>query len=152
MVLNYTRWKTKIYILVFQPSDTTWSLLTVKCSYLISNATWTPGYFLLITIILNYYGRAVWREGPDSIIVPQDGNISSCNTVAMFSSPSIALFFVKLSVGWKEWMNKGKTTAHNLPLHGRPLIQGNLCAFYTKKRRGLSSLSLVSYVRPVRLY
>ena len=81
--------------------------------------------------ILNDYGRTVWREGRDSITVPQDGNISSCNTVAMFSSPSIALFFVKLSVGLKEWMNKGKK-AHNLPLHG-PLTQGNLCAFYTEK-------------------
>ena len=49
----------------------------------------------------------------------------------MFSFPSIALFFVKLSVGLKECMNKGKK-AHNLPLHG-PLIQGNLCAFCTQK-------------------
>ena len=50
----------------------------------------------------------------------------------MSSSPSIALFFVKLSVGLKEWMNKGKK-AHNLPLHG-PLTQDNLCAFYTEKK------------------
>ena len=57
-------------------------------------------YFLLITIILNDYGRAVWRKGPNSIIVPQDGKISSCNTVPMISSPSITLFLVKLSVGW----------------------------------------------------
>ena len=102
-------WDTELYVVkdknlhfrrFFKPSDTTWSLLTAKYSYLISNATWTLAYFLLITIILNDYGRAVWRKGPNSIIVPQDGNISSCNTVPMFSSPSITLFLVKLSVGW----------------------------------------------------